>query len=61
MEVIFKVSQTYMKIISWNVGRNFTKINKQVSILDEQPDILCLQEVTQKSFKIYNQMFENIY
>ena len=42
-----------MKIISWNVGRNFTKIKKQVSILDGEPDILCLQEVTQKSFKIY--------
>ena len=54
-----------MKIISWNVGRNFTKIDRQVSILDEQPDILCLQEVTQKSFKIYHrilsQYFDHIF
>ena len=39
-----------MKIISWNVGRNLRKIDKQLSILEENPDVLCLQEVTQKSF-----------
>ena len=42
-----------MKVISWNVGRSYKNIDNQLSILKEDPDIMCLQEVTQKSFNIF--------
>ena len=42
-----------MKVISWNVGRSYKNIDNQLSILKENPDIMCLQEVTQKSFNIF--------
>ena len=45
-----------MRVISWNLGKNFKIIEQQLKIVDEEkPDILALQEVTSKSYKIINE------
>ena len=46
-----------MRAISWNIGKNFKIIEQQLKIVDEEkPDILALQEVTNKSYKIINEI-----
>tara|TARA_Y100000758_G_C15979200_1_gene396257 strand:+ start:81 stop:917 length:837 start_codon:yes stop_codon:yes gene_type:complete len=49
-----------MKCISWNIGKNFKIIDQQLKIVDdEKPDILALQEVTNKSFNKINEILRS--
>ena len=49
-----------MKCISWNIGKNFKIIDQQLKIVDdEKPDILALQEVTNKSFIKINEILRS--
>ena len=40
-----------MRCISWNIGKNYKILEKQLKIIeDTNPEILALQEVTEKTF-----------